>query len=126
MSLFMSNQATTATPSGASAPEEVTLLRSKAIFVLLAALVAFLGVATLGAAQASASSAPIVIPYEKTCDETGHCVGTAGDGGTTRCRSRAPGHRRGAQMTVTVWITAETSRHSRDDRTCQPGRSSLC
>ena len=25
----------------------------------------------------------IVIPYEKTCDETtGHCLGTAGDGGT--------------------------------------------
>jgi hypothetical protein len=106
MSLFMSNRETTATPSGASAPEGWTLLRSKAIFVLLAALVAFLGVATLGAAQASASSAPIVIPYEKTCDETSHCVGTAGDGGTIEMQGTSfatTGKR--AQITVTVWIT---------------------
>ena len=41
------------------------------------------GAVAFGAAQASASSAPIVVPYAKICDETvGHCVGTAGDGGT--------------------------------------------
>jgi len=49
----------------------------KAIFGLLVAVV--VGVVAFGAAQASASSAPIVIPYAKTCNEaTGHCVGNAG------------------------------------------------
>ena len=60
-----------------------------------------------GAAQASASSAPIVILYEKTCDETdGHCVGTAGDGGTLEMQVtsfRATGN--AAQLTFTEWIT---------------------
>ncbi|HJQ94642.1 MAG TPA: hypothetical protein VJ935_02900, partial [Acidimicrobiia bacterium] len=55
----------------------------KAIFRSVAAVAAFVGVVMLGAAQATASSALIVIPNEKTCDETvGHCVGTAGDDGT--------------------------------------------
>jgi hypothetical protein len=55
----------------------------KTLFGLLAALVAaVVGVVAFGAAQASASGAPIVIPYAKTCNEaTGQCVGTAGDGG---------------------------------------------
>jgi hypothetical protein len=78
----------------------------KAIFGLLAAVVAVVGVVAFGAAQASASSAPIVIPYEKTCDETGHCVGTAGDGGTIEMQVtsfRATGN--AAQLTVTEWIT---------------------
>jgi hypothetical protein len=49
-------------------------------FILLVAVVMVaVAVAAFGAAQASASSAPIVIPYEKTCDEAvGHCIGTAG------------------------------------------------
>ena len=47
-------------------------------FALLAATV---GVVAFGAAQASASSAPIVIPYEKTCVGP-VCTGTAGNGGT--------------------------------------------
>jgi hypothetical protein len=47
----------------------------KAIFGMLLAAVAAGGFAV---AQASASSAPIVIPYAKTCDElAGHCEGTA-------------------------------------------------
>ena len=47
----------------------------KKLRMLVAAVV---GVVALGAAPASASSAPIVIPYEKTCNElTGHCEGTA-------------------------------------------------
>ena len=52
----------------------------KGIFGLLLAIVAVVvGVVALGVAQASASSAPIVIAYAKTCDATvGHCVGSAG------------------------------------------------
>jgi hypothetical protein len=73
--------------------------------ILLLAAVAV--VAAFGAAQASASSAPIVIPYAKTCDETvGHCVGTAGDSGTLEMQVtsfRATGS--AAQVTLTEWIT---------------------
>ena len=73
----------------------------------LAALAGLLGVVTLGAAQASASSAPIVISYAKTCDETvGHCVGTAGADGTLEMQVtsfRATG--KAAQLTLTEWIT---------------------
>ncbi len=79
----------------------------KAIFVWVAAVAVFVGIVTLGAAPASASSAPIVIPYEKTCDETtGHCLGTAGDGGTIEMQVtsfQTTGKR--AQITVTVWVT---------------------
>jgi hypothetical protein len=80
----------------------------KARFGLLVALAAaVVGVVAFGAAQASASSAPIVIPYAKTCDETvGHCVGTAGDGGTFEMQVtsfRATG--KAAKLTVTEWIT---------------------
>ena len=50
----------------------------KAIFgLLLIAVASVVGVVTFGAAQASASGAPIVIPYA-TCNElAGHCEGTA-------------------------------------------------
>ncbi len=80
----------------------------KAIFgLLLAAIAAVVGVVAFGAAQASASSAPIVIPYAKTCDETvGHCVGTAGEGGTLEMQVtgfRATG--KAAELTFTEWIT---------------------
>ena len=79
----------------------------KAIFGLLLATVAtvFAGLA-LGAAQASASSAPIVIPYAKTCNEFGHCKGTA-NGVTIEMQItgfRATGD--AAQLTLTEWITA--------------------
>ena len=83
------------------------MTNTKAIFGLLAAVVAVVGGVAFGAAQASASSAPIVISYEKTCDETvGHCVGTAGDGGTFEMQVtsfRATGN--AAQLTLTEWIT---------------------
>jgi hypothetical protein len=80
----------------------------KAIFGLrLAAVAAIVGVVAFGAAQASASSAPIVIPYAKTCDATvGHCLGTAGGGGTIEMQItsfRATGD--AAQLTLTEWIT---------------------
>jgi len=80
----------------------------KSIFGLLVAVVAaVVGVVALGAAQASASSAPIVIPYAKTCDETvGHCVGTAGNGGSLEMQVtsfRATG--KGAELSLTEWIT---------------------
>jgi len=71
------------------------------------AVVAAVGVVAFGAAQASASSAPIVIPYAKTCDETvGHCVGSAGNGGTLEMQVtsfRATG--KAAQVTFIEWTT---------------------
>jgi hypothetical protein len=70
-------------------------------------VVAVVGVVAFGAAQASASSAPIVIPYAKTCDETvGHCLGTAGAGGTLEMQVtsfRATGN--AAQLTFSEQIT---------------------
>jgi hypothetical protein len=72
-------------------------------------LLAVLGVVAFAAAQASASSAPIVISYQKTCDLTvGHCVGTAENGGTIEMQVtslRGSGH--AAQLTLTEWITVE-------------------
>ena len=69
-------------------------------------LVAVIGVVAFGTAHASASSAPIVIPYAKTCDETvGHCAGSAGNGGTLEMQVtgfRASGS--AAQLTLTEWI----------------------
>ena len=53
------------------------------IYRRLTALIAIVvGVLAFGAAQASASSAPVVIAYHKTCDASGHCFGSAGNGGT--------------------------------------------
>jgi hypothetical protein len=78
----------------------------KTIIGLLVAAVAVVGVVAFGAAQASASSAPIVIPYAKTCDAVGHCSGTAGGGGTLEMQItsfRATGD--AAQLTLTEWIT---------------------
>jgi hypothetical protein len=82
----------------------------KTIFGLLAAVVAtVVGVVAFGAAQASASSTPIVITYAKTCNEaTGQCVGTAGDGGTLEMQItsfRATGS--AAQLTLTEKIRVE-------------------
>ena len=46
-------------------------------------VVAVLGVVAVGAAPVSASNAPIIITYAKTCNELiGLCVGSAGSGGT--------------------------------------------
>jgi hypothetical protein len=77
----------------------------KTIVGLLAAVVGVVGVVALGAAQASASSAPIVIPYAKTCIGP-VCDGTAGDGGTLHMEVtgfRATGD--AAKLTLTEWIT---------------------
>ncbi|HJU73781.1 MAG TPA: hypothetical protein VJ717_08550, partial [Gemmatimonadaceae bacterium] len=86
---------------------EQNLPRKEMVMKRTLALAAVVGVVVLGAAQASASSAPLVIPYEKDCVEaTGHCEGTAGDGGTLEMQVtsfRAAGT--GAQLTVTEWIT---------------------
>jgi hypothetical protein len=82
---------------------------------------AAIGAVAFGAAQASASSAPIVISYEKTCTQTtGHCVGTTANGGTFVMQItsfRAAG--KAAQLTMTEWITdgstsfkAELSAHA--------------
>ena len=80
--------------------------------------------AEFGAAQASASSAPIVIQYAKTCDETvGRCVGTAG--GVTIVMQitsfRATG--KAAKLTATEWITVGDISFRADMKgNCQPGR----
>jgi hypothetical protein len=70
-------------------------------------VLAVVGLAAFAAAQASASSAPIVISYAKTCDETvGHCLGTAGNGGTLAMQVTSlqlSGD--AAQLTLTEWIT---------------------
>jgi hypothetical protein len=80
-------------------------MRSKKL--LLAILLVVAVAAGAFAAQASASSAPIVIPYAKTCDLTvGHCVGTAGNGGRIEMQVtsfQTTGD--GAQLTLTEWIT---------------------
>jgi hypothetical protein len=78
------------------------MTKLKTIVGLLGAV----AVVAFGAAQASASSAPIVIPYAKTCDQTvGHCVGSAGNGGTFEMQVtsfRASG--KAAQLTFTEKI----------------------
>jgi hypothetical protein len=80
-------------------------MRSKKL--LLAILLVVFVAGAFAAAQASASSAPIVIPYAKTCDLTvGHCVGTAGNGGSIEMQVtsfRATGN--DAQLALTEWIT---------------------
>jgi hypothetical protein len=89
----------------------------KKLLVLVVAVVAAIA---FGAAHASASSAPTVITYAKTCTAAGHCEGTAGNGGTITMDVtgfRATGD--AAQLTmserVTVdgfWFTAVLSGHS--------------
>jgi hypothetical protein len=86
----------------------------------VAVVAAVVGVVAFGAAQAAASNAPIVIPYEKTCDAVGHCEGSAGDGGTLEMQVtsfRPTGD--AAQVTFTesvtvgdISFTAEMSGHA--------------
>src|SRR5262245_55370312 len=77
------------------------------IGLVVAVVAAVVGAVAFGAAQASASSEPIVITYAKTCDEAaGHCLGPAGTGGTIEMQVtsyRPTG--KGAQLTLTEWIT---------------------
>jgi len=74
-------------------------------FRMLVAAIA--GVVAVGAAPAAASSAPIVITYAKVCNESiGHCVGSAGNGGTFEMQVtgfRATG--KAAHLTVTEEVT---------------------
>ena len=73
----------------------------KKLLVLVATVV---GVVAFQAVQASASSAPIVIPYAKTC-MAGHCEGSAGNGGTLEMQItsfNATGN--AAQLTLTEEI----------------------
>jgi hypothetical protein len=84
-------------------------MRHTLVFIIaIAAAVA--GVVAL-ATRALASSAPIVIPYTKTCDESaGKCVGTTGDGDTLKMEVtgfRATGN--AAQLTLTEWISGDIS-----------------
>ena len=86
---------------------QCTRLGVEGISRLLLAVVAAISGLAFGVVQASASSAPIVIPYAKTCDESvGHCVGTAGNGGTIEMQVtsfRETGG--GAELKLTEWIT---------------------
>jgi hypothetical protein len=77
-----------------------------AVFVV-AVVAAVVGVVAFAAAHASASSAPIVISYAKTCNElTGHCEGTAGAGGTIEMQVTGfRGTGKAAQLTLTETIT---------------------
>ena len=72
---------------------------------LLVIAATVVGVVAFEAAQASASSAPSVIPYAKTCT-AGQCLGTAGDGGSIKMQvtSFVPTGK-AAQLTLTEWIT---------------------
>jgi hypothetical protein len=75
----------------------------------VAVVAAVLGVVAFGAAHASASSAPIVIQYEKRCS-AGHCDGTTGNGGTITMDVtgfKATG--KAAQLTMTETITGNVS-----------------
>ena len=79
----------------------------KTIIGLLVAAAAVVGVVAFGAAQASASSAAIVIPYQKTC-VAGHCEGTFnGVKIDMQVTPRPTGN--AAQLTVTEEITVENS-----------------
>jgi hypothetical protein len=81
------------------------MTHGKTILGLRLAVVAAVGVVAFGAAQASASNAPVVITYAKTCN-AGHCLGTAGNGGTFEMQVtsfQATG--KAAQMTATEHIT---------------------
>ena len=74
-------------------------------FILLVAVV---GIVAFGAARASASSAPIVISYDKKCDANNHCLGEAGDGGRIEMQVDPATYRPtgpGAELTLTEWIT---------------------
>ena len=89
---------------------------------ILGSLVAVVAVGAFAAVQASASSAPIVISYTKTC-AGGTCVGTTGDGDTLRMQVtslRATG--KAAQLTATEWITGGISITAELSGHAQPGR----
>jgi hypothetical protein len=98
-------------------------MRSKKLLLAILLVVA-IATGAFAAAQASASSVPIVIAYAKTCDLTvGHCVGTAGNGGTIEMQVTGFQTTGGAaQLTLTEWITvggisftAEMSGHQSPD-----------
>jgi hypothetical protein len=79
----------------------------KTIIGLLVAVATVVGVVAFGAAQASASSAPIVIPYQKTC-VAGGCEGTLnGVKIDMQVTARPAGD--AAQLMVTEEITVENS-----------------
>ena len=90
----------------------------KTVIGLLVTVVAVVGVVAFGAAQASASRAPIVIPYEKTCTG-GVCDSTAG--ARVTLHMEVTGYRPtgdAAQLTATervtvgdISFTAELSGH---------------
>ena len=72
---------------------------------LIGSLAAVVSVVALGAAQASASSAPIVISYEKSCDADNHCLGNTGGGGSVDMQATFLASRKPAPLTVTEEIT---------------------
>ena len=86
------------------------MTKIKTLFGLLVAVVRGRGIVTFGAAQASASSAPIVIPYAKTCDQTRVSAGTAGGVTIVMQVTSFGATGNAAQMTATERITVEASR----------------
>ena len=90
---------------GALNEEMGVMTNVKSILGLLVAVVAVVVGVGFEAAQASATKAPIVISYEKTCVGT-TCAGTAGDDGSIAMEitSYEP-TRTGAKLSLTEWIT---------------------
>jgi hypothetical protein len=78
----------------------------KKIIGLLVALAGIVGVVAFGAARATASNAPIVIQYQKTCNEFGQCGGTLNGVNINMqvTNFRATGD--AAQLTLTESITS--------------------
>ena len=87
-------------------------------------LAAGVGVVAFGAAQASTSSAPIVISYAKTCDQTAVTARVEpGTAARSRCRSRGPGYRQGRPIDADRMVRGRKHLvQSRDERALQPGR----
>jgi hypothetical protein len=87
---------------------EEDMINIKTIAGLIAVAVAVVGIVVFGAARAAASSASIVIPYQKTC-VAGHCEGTL-NGVTIEMQVtgfRQTSEAGAAQLTVTEDITVE-------------------
>jgi hypothetical protein len=87
------------------------MTKIKAIFAWRGAVLATVLMVATGAAQASASSAPIVITYEKTCIEAaGTCSGTTGNGDTlTMAVTGARPTGKAAQLTMTESVVGEVT-----------------
>ena len=113
------------TPRTSPTQREDGMTNTKAIFGSLITVAAAVVVLVCGVASASASSAPIVIAYAKTCvAATGHCSGTAGSSGTIEMQitSFQPDRQRRPADVDRVDHPRRRLVHRRAERALQPGR----